>query len=109
MGGKVAFTVRKKYFELIVAGSKSNEIRRATPHWRKVAARQPNLAVFLCGRLKPHWREVLQVTVEEDEGAAERILGRPLSSQGLQDVGSGPVVVFWLGEHATDPRTGMFT
>jgi hypothetical protein len=105
---KVLFTVRRVYFDQIVAGTKTEEIRKAVPRWVTVAqhlARDDregrlNRAIFMCGP-RLHYREIVGVEVMA-EGAAS-VLGRPLSEQGQLDVGQGPVVVFHLGDSLPSP------
>lgn len=92
----VLFTVRREYYSAIVDGSKTIEVRRATPRWRSYAARPPAVGVFLCGR-QVHRRVIEAVRIV---GSATEALGRPPSRQGTADLGEGPVVVFDLG----DPR-----
>lgn len=91
---KVLFTVRRNYFDDIVSGIKTEEIRKASKRWLTVAGRYPHEAVFLCGRMV-HRREITSITVVKE--GAKSVLGRELSEQGRKDVGDGPVVVFWLG------------
>jgi hypothetical protein len=103
-GPTAAFTVRREYYDQIVAGTKTVEIRKATSHWVTLARHRPTRAVFLCGFGRVHWRVVTGATVLAGYGAAEQFLGRPLSEQGIKDVGHGPVVVFHLGEALAPPR-----
>lgn len=99
---RVAFTVRKPYFQEIAAGRKRVEIRRASPYWLRfhdkveaaVARGERVEATFLCG---PRWHRRVVVDVEKWVDAASG-LGRPLSEQGRKDVGDGPVIAFRLGE-----------
>ena len=106
---KVLFMVRKVYFDQIVAGTKTEEIRRATKRWQTLAINlgqsmlgsgKPAEAVFLCGR-DVHRRHVIDI--EDDWESAEAFFAKnhpehKLSSQGKKDVGRGPVIVFYLGE-----------
>lgn len=92
----VLFMVRRRYYDEIVAGSKTVEVRRATPRWRSYAARPPAVGVFLCGRLV-HRRAIVAVRIV---GSATEALGREPSGQGRSDFGDGPVVVFDLGDPA---------
>ena len=90
----VLFTVRTEYFLAIEDGSKTVEVRRATPRWRSYADRPPAVGVFLCGR-RVHRRAIVAVRIV---GSATEALGRPPSPQGAADLGDGPVVVFDLGD-----------
>ncbi len=98
---KVACRIRRVYFDAIVRGEKTAEVRRASEHWRKLAANvvldlgfgfKP-VMVFVCGR-DVHRRVIVGVRLEESARAA---LGREPSEQGRQDIGQGPVIVFELG------------
>ena len=97
----VTFTVRKVYFDQIVPGAKTAEVRRASPYWEGVARRVNDAlssgehvaAVFLCGR-NQHRREILSVARHE---TAREALGREPSEQGKRDIGEGPVFSFGLG------------
>ena len=99
---KVLFMVRKVYYDQIVAGTKTEEIRKRTKRWLTVAEHlaasafdgHPTIGVFLCGR-RVHRRDIIAF---EEHDSAEKYLGRLLSEQGKKDVGSGPVIVFYLGE-----------
>ena len=99
---KVLFTVRRVYYEQIVAGTKTCEVRRQTPRWDTVAkhlARDAlegidSQAVFICGRLPVHRRII---TATHRCNTPEAALGRSPSEQGRKDVGTGPVIVFELG------------
>ncbi len=98
----VAFTVRKAYFDEIVAGRKTREVRRASPYWRAIWTRvaralergEPVEATFLCG---PRWhrRRVVDAILYPDATVA---LGREPSEQGRKDLGDGAVIGFDLGE-----------
>lgn len=89
----VAFTVRRQYYDAIVAGTKETEIRKATKRWRTMAERATE-AVFLCGRLPVHRRRLAGYAIFPSARAA---LGREPSDQGRADLGDGKVVVFYLG------------
>ncbi len=99
---KVAFIIRRVYFDQIVNGTKTAEVRRASLRWVEVAAsvhsrlekKSPVVATFLCGRLI-HRREILSVARFE---TAREALGREPSEQGKKDIGEGPVYEFKLGE-----------
>jgi hypothetical protein len=97
----ILFTVRRQYFDAIVMGTKTAEVRRATRRWRTVADRaQERLergeavrVVFICGRLKNE-RGLIATTLHRTPLEA---LGREPSEQGRADIGSGPVIAFQLG------------
>ena len=116
---RISFRVRRIYFDAIVTGEKSTEVRRASPYWLAAVARiaewntdpagpggddapsypvvftgRTPVGVFLCGHYV-HRREILGVRWEP---SAEAALGRPPSEQGRADLGDGPVLVFKLGK-----------
>ena len=96
---KVLFMVRKPYFDAIVAGTKTEEIRRYTSRWWTVSqhvGERGAIAVFMCGR-DIHRRIILGT---RSCISAEIYLGRALSKDGKKDVGNGPVIVFLLGDVA---------
>lgn len=98
---KLSFRIRKIYFDQIVAGTKTQEVRRTSHFWSIRANRAHDelehdrqvLAVFVCGAAV-HRREVLHV---EELVNAEAALGRPPSEQGQADLGGGAVYAFHLG------------
>jgi hypothetical protein len=98
---KLSFRIRKIYFDQIVAGTKTQEVRRSNHFWDIRATRahaeleygRQVIAVFVCGT-EVHRREVLHV---EQLVSAEVALGRPPSEQGREDLGDGSVYVFHLG------------
>jgi hypothetical protein len=101
---RLSFRIRRTYFDQIVSGEKTFEVRRATDYWRIRAARarealgsgfRPSraIAAFVSGRLV-HRREILGVDEFE---SAEAALGRLPSVQGMWDLGEGRVVRFRLG------------
>lgn len=71
------------------------EIRSYTPFWfkRLIAGGQPKVAVFLCGR-DVHRRRIKSVYLE----VPEKVLGRPLSLQGLRDLTTEACIIVELGE-----------
>jgi len=95
---KVPFRVRREYYNAIAAGTKTSELRGDTPYWRNIArkvqlefdASRKVEGVFVCGK------DVLRknITCVSYHKSAEVALGRPLSEQGMKDVGSGPVIAF---------------
>lgn len=80
---KASFRIRRKYFDLIVSGEKTEEIRTNKEFWRKqlLQGKPPQIAVFVCGK-DVHRRWIKRIYVED----AEKVLNRPLSEQGKQDV-----------------------
>jgi hypothetical protein len=88
-----ASRVRRLYFDAIVAGTKTHEIRAKTAHWDKVVARYPILFTFVCGK-RVHTRQIVEITWWDDAAEA---LGREPSEQGREDLGYGPVYDFRLG------------
>lgn len=95
-----SFTVRRPYFDAIVAGTKTREVRALTEFWKTNTARIIESiarfgwaeAVFLCGR-DVHRRQIVGVGWCED---AKEALGREPSEQGRKDLGFGPVVYYDL-------------
>lgn len=97
---KVLFTVRRRYFDAIVSGEKTEEIREHKPHWMWLLGTEPpQQAVFMCGR-DIHRRHILNIYV----GEAERVLGRAVSEQGRKDLNYLPgeytkaCIIIELGE-----------
>jgi hypothetical protein len=101
--GKILFTVRGVYFNMIEKGEKKEEIRRASPYWLTYLEKKPmpTEAVFVSGP-RSHRREITSIDLVKE--GAEFVLGRPLSEQGQKDVGPGPVVVFRLGAEINHGR-----
>lgn len=99
---RVLFTVRRQYFDQIVAGTKDREVRRLSKRWATVdgrvraalrAGEPAPVAVFLCGR-RVHRRLIYGSEIHVNAVAA---LGRAPSEQGRADLGDGPVIAFLLG------------
>lgn len=78
-----------------MAGERKEEIRSYTPFWftRLILNGEPEVAVFLCGR-DVHRRRVKGVYIE----VPEKVLGRPLSVQGLLDLTTEACIIVELGE-----------
>lgn len=95
---KVAFRIRRIYFDQIKAGTKKVEVRRASPYWMKAMMRGSGsvreVAVFVYGP-DVHRREITAWSLHDN---AEEVLGRELSAQGKKDVGRGKVIAVHLGE-----------
>lgn len=96
---RVSFRIRRKYFDLIVKGIKTNEIRTDKPYWSWLLGDEPPLiATFVCGK-DVHRRWIKRIFKDDPE----RVLGRQLSEQGRQDVLSNPAIIIELGtEYATN-------
>ena len=78
----VALTIRRKYFDAIVAGEKKEEIRADIPHWQWLLGdAPPTVAIFLCGR-DIHFRLIKRIYTD----FPEVVLGRPVSEQGRKDL-----------------------
>ena len=100
---RILFMVRHEYFDTIVAGTKTFELRRNSPRWNNMAWKamkglndgSPVTAVFTCGRQRVHRRSITGV---DWWGDAERALGRPPTPEELAFLGDGNVVYFELGE-----------
>lgn len=92
---KVAFRIRRIYFDKIVSGEKREELRSYTPFWftRLLAKGPPDVAVFVCGKdVHRRWIKDTYIDVPEE------VLGRPLSLQGLSDLYTESCIVTVLGE-----------
>lgn len=94
MTGSVSFRIRRVWFDAIVAGTKTVEVRKHSDYWADVKARGPSVAVFVCGK-DVHRRRITAITPYPTAAAA---LGRPPSAQGVKDIGTGAVLGFHLGE-----------
>ena len=76
---RILFMVKARYFDAIVAGTKTFELRAYTNRWQSVALRANQtirnggrvMAVFQCGR-RIHRRQVLS----GDAGLVQQALGR---------------------------------
>lgn len=99
---KLSFRIRKIYYDQIVAGTKTVEVRRNTPFWKTRVGRalgellngDPVVCVFICGK-EVHRRCLERIWYYD---IAAEALGRPPSEQGLKDVGEGLVFGFHLGK-----------
>lgn len=98
----LVFRVRSSYFDQIIKGTKTAEIRKINRFWAKRAvkaeaaleAKEGVIAHFLCGRAV-HRRRVVDFDIAS---TAAEALGREPSEQGRKDLGDGPVYIFKLGE-----------
>ena len=90
---KVSFRIRRRYYDLIVKGVKTEEIRTDKSHWSWLLGENPpQVATFVCGK-DVHRRYITEIYKDDPE----RVLGRPLSDQGRQDVLSNPAIIIGLG------------
>ena len=102
MAYTIVFRIRKCYFDEIVAGKKTREVRTLKPFWTvraetaiaDLAIHRSVVATFLCGPDK-HRREVLAVKCYP---TAEEALGGPLTPTGREMFGDTPVWGFDLGK-----------
>lgn len=100
-GYRISFRIRKIYFDQIVLGQKTVEVRRATKFWAVRMTRAatdlvrgiPVQAVFLCGR-QVHRRQITSIEYYDNP---QLVLGRLPTPTGLKDIGSGKVIGFHLG------------
>lgn len=92
-----SFRIRRIYYDQIVSGEKTEELRSNTPFWRQRLLNphlsSPEVAVFVCGK-NVHRRWITGIHIDEPE----RVLGRPLSSQGQRDISTDSVIVIELGK-----------
>ena len=91
----ISFRVRRTYYDQIVAGTKTEELRKDSEFWRKrllETSKPPTVAVFVCGKAV-HRREITGRRRDDPE----KVLGRPLSEQGKQDIPTAKCIVVELG------------
>ena len=80
---QVMLRIRRVYFDKIVSGEKTAELRADSSRWAWLLGEDPpDVARFVCGR-DTHLRKIEQIF----KGDAEDILGRPPSAQGKKDLG----------------------
>jgi hypothetical protein len=78
------YRVRKQYFDAIVDGTKTEELRKCSEYWQNRLINTPNppkIAKFICGR-RTHSRLITARYI----GLAEEKLGRKLTEQGKKDL-----------------------
>ena len=100
---RILFMVRRPYFDAIVAGTKTFELRRDSQRWYSMgcealrAGKKGRLAiaVFMCGRQRVHRRRIVDVRWIEN---AEVALGRAPTQEELEFLGDGEVILFEIGE-----------
>lgn len=101
----VAFRIRRRYFDAIVPGDKTEERRADTPYWRRMLGisppqtgikyfpatnnKIPSKAVFVCGKIV-HRRKIEYITYEETP--------KDRSAQGLLDIPTPMCFVIHLGQ-----------
>lgn len=91
----VSFRIRRIYYDQIVAGTKTVELRKYSEFWQKrllETSDPPRIAVFVCGKAV-HRREISGIRIDEPEA----VLGRPLSEQGKRDIPTQFCIVVELG------------
>lgn len=96
----VVFRIRKEYFDQIVSGEKTYELRALSDYWRTrllKAGNPPTRALFICGK-STHLRQILGCFIFP----AAKIHGRNISEQGRKDLDldthEGLCIVVKLGE-----------
>ena len=99
---KILFRVHREYYGPIASGEKNVELRRISPHWLRVARRagkalsagEDVYGMFVCGK-DQRLRRVARIA--ENVRAVE-VLGRPLSPQGVKDLGGEDprVIAYYL-------------
>jgi len=96
---RASFRVRRRYYDMIVSGEKTEEIRTLKPFWIKqlFTGNAPQVAVFVCGK-DVHRRWITSIDIQD----AEDVLGRQLSEQGQKDVlGPDNAIIIKLGSEFT--------
>jgi len=85
MEKKVSFRIRKQYYDAILCGKKTEELRQLKQFWidRLFCDEPPKEAVFVCGN-HVHRRKIDSIYF----CIPEEMLGRELSEQGKQDIQS---------------------
>ncbi len=95
---RVLFRVYRRYYGPIASGEKNVELRPASPYWRRIAERgkkalaagEAVYGLFVCGKdQRLRWVERIEADV-----SAVQVLGRPLSEQGVKDLGGTNPDVF---------------
>lgn len=92
---KVSFRIRRIYFDKIVSGEKTVELRKDITFWRKrlLVSPTPSIAVFVCGN-NVHRRYITAIEMD----TPENVLGRQLSSQGKKDIPTEKCIAIYLGK-----------
>jgi len=90
----VTLRVRKIYFDKIVAGTKTFELRKYSEYWKKrLIGNAPGIATFVCGK-QVHRRRIVGVAFVRPEW----VVGRPLSEAEKKDIPTEYCYVIHLGE-----------
>ena len=100
---RILFMVKAPYYDAIVAGTKTFEVRRCSKRWHGMASEVARAldegrlatAVFMCGRPRVHRRRIVDVRWIENAGVA---LGRSPTQEELEFLGDGEVILFEIGE-----------
>ena len=83
---QVMLRIRREYFDAIVSGEKTEELRKDSSRWAWLLGEAPpDVARFVCGK-DTHLRKIERIF----RASPEVILGRPPSAQGRIDLGLGP-------------------
>ncbi len=93
---RASFRIRRRYYDMIVSGEKTEEIRTLKPFWVKqlLTGNPPQVAVFICGK-DVHRRWITGIDIQD----ATEVLGRQLSEQGQKDVlDPDNAIIIKLGE-----------
>lgn len=92
---RVSFRIRRIYYDQIVDGIKTVELRKYSDYWKGILLGEspPDVAVFVCGK-DVHRRWIKEITV----GYPQEILGRELSDQGKRDIPTELCIATWLGK-----------
>lgn len=100
---KVCLRIRKIYFDAIVKGEKTIDLRANTPFWRKrlLGRIKPKIAVLVCGN-KTHRRWIIKINTCKPAD----FLGRELSEQGKQDIPTELCIATFLGKEVTGSFDG---
>ena len=90
---KVSLRIRRQYYDDIVAGRKTVELRKHNHYWHRMLIwNEPEIAVFVCGK-RVHRRYIYKIRI----AWSEDVLGRKLSTQGMADVGERCIAIY-LGD-----------
>jgi|SRR6185295_10380935 len=99
MSGAITFRLRRVHYDAIASGKKKGEVRRANDYWKRVAAREPKIAVFVAPD-RPTIRHRITSTIDVPSAAAA--LGRKLRPGEAEDLGDGRVFLFVLEDRLED-------
>ena len=80
---QVMLRIRRVYFDKIVSGEKTEELRKDSSRWAWLLGDDPpDVARFVCGK-DTHLRKIYRIY----RGDVEMVLGRRPSAQGIKDLG----------------------